>query len=122
MSGKRSLPGGAVCRDGLFLWGIFLLIAFHNEYTVFDLRDLLVYPVQSFYRGEGGNVEMYEIAIALQQGAVIFHVVDSPEDIFRPDGKYYHLCILLAAADDPSYHDAYANHFANVWRSWLLSL
>ena len=29
--------------------------------------------------------------------------------------------ILQGAADDPSYRDAYSNHFANVWRSWLLA-
>ncbi|HEV8062488.1 MAG TPA: DUF1549 domain-containing protein, partial [Gemmataceae bacterium] len=29
--------------------------------------------------------------------------------------------ILRAASDDPSYRDAYCNHFANVWRSWLLT-
>jgi len=45
---------------------------------------------------------MYEIAIALQQGAVIFHLVDSPEDTFRPDRKHHHLGILLGAP-----HNAY---------------
>jgi hypothetical protein len=29
--------------------------------------------------------------------------------------------ILQSAPDDPSYRDAYCNHFANVWRSWLLT-
>jgi hypothetical protein len=29
--------------------------------------------------------------------------------------------ILQGAADDPSYRDAYSNHFANVWRAWLLA-
>jgi hypothetical protein len=28
--------------------------------------------------------------------------------------------MLLADPDDPSYRDAYSNHFANVWRAWLL--
>jgi hypothetical protein len=28
--------------------------------------------------------------------------------------------ILQSALDDPSYRDAYSNHFATVWRSWLL--
>jgi hypothetical protein len=28
--------------------------------------------------------------------------------------------ILQAGPDDPSYRDAYVNHFANVWRAWLL--
>src|SRR5947207_734124 len=28
--------------------------------------------------------------------------------------------ILHAGPDDPSYRDAYVNHFANVWRTWLL--
>jgi hypothetical protein len=29
--------------------------------------------------------------------------------------------ILRAAADDPSYKDAYVHHFSNVWRDWLLA-
>jgi hypothetical protein len=29
--------------------------------------------------------------------------------------------ILQADADDPSYRDAYVNHFTNVWRAWLLA-
>ncbi|HEV3083080.1 MAG TPA: DUF1549 domain-containing protein, partial [Gemmataceae bacterium] len=29
--------------------------------------------------------------------------------------------ILQGDADDPSYKDAYINHFANVWRAWLLA-
>ena len=29
--------------------------------------------------------------------------------------------ILRADADDPSYRDAYVNHFTNVWRGWLLA-
>src|SRR3954454_21490977 len=29
--------------------------------------------------------------------------------------------ILQADADDSSYRDAYVNHFANLWRAWLLS-
>ncbi len=29
--------------------------------------------------------------------------------------------ILRADRDDPSYSDAYSNHFANVWRAWLMS-
>jgi hypothetical protein len=29
--------------------------------------------------------------------------------------------ILRAESDDPSYRDAYVNHFTNVWRSWLLA-
>jgi hypothetical protein len=29
--------------------------------------------------------------------------------------------ILQADPDDPSYRDAYVNHFANVWRAWLLA-
>jgi hypothetical protein len=29
--------------------------------------------------------------------------------------------ILRGDADDPSYQDAYVNHFTNVWRAWLLS-
>jgi hypothetical protein len=29
--------------------------------------------------------------------------------------------ILRADPDDPSYRDAYVNHFANVWRAWLLA-
>jgi len=29
--------------------------------------------------------------------------------------------ILRANPDDPSYRDAYVNHFTNVWRAWLLS-
>ncbi len=29
--------------------------------------------------------------------------------------------ILEAAPNDPSYRDAYVNHFANVWRNWLLA-
>lgn len=29
--------------------------------------------------------------------------------------------ILQADADDSSYKDAYVNHFANVWRAWLLA-
>src|SRR5439155_18640326 len=28
--------------------------------------------------------------------------------------------ILQAGPDDLSYRDAYVNHFANVWRAWLL--
>ncbi len=29
--------------------------------------------------------------------------------------------ILQVDANDTSYHDAYSNHFANVWRAWLLT-
>src|SRR5262249_50828452 len=29
--------------------------------------------------------------------------------------------ILQADGDDASYRDAYSNHFANVWRAWLLA-
>src|SRR5437588_501910 len=29
--------------------------------------------------------------------------------------------ILKADPDDSSYRDAYTNHFANVWRAWLLT-
>jgi hypothetical protein len=29
--------------------------------------------------------------------------------------------ILRSDADDASYHDAYVNHFANIWRAWLLT-
>jgi hypothetical protein len=29
--------------------------------------------------------------------------------------------ILAAGADDPSYRDAYVNHFTTVWRRWLLA-
>jgi len=29
--------------------------------------------------------------------------------------------ILRADPDDPSYKEAYVNHFTNVWRAWLLA-
>src|SRR5262249_38773499 len=29
--------------------------------------------------------------------------------------------ILEGSAEDPSYRDAYAGHFSNVWRAWLLA-
>ena len=28
--------------------------------------------------------------------------------------------ILRSDADDASYHDAYVNHFANIWRAWRM--
>jgi hypothetical protein len=40
----------------------------------------------------------------------------------RPDKRWLWVDrILQADPDDTSYRDAYVNHFANVWRSWLLT-
>jgi Protein of unknown function (DUF1553)/Protein of unknown function (DUF1549) len=43
-------------------------------------------------------------------------------DDTRPDKRRLWVDrILQADADDPAYRDAYANHFINVWRAWLLA-
>lgn len=40
----------------------------------------------------------------------------------RPDKRRHWVeRILRANPDDSSYRDAYSNHFANVWRTWLLT-